>query len=304
MRRVIVLLLVLLVAAGARAEDLTIGTQAASDYLPAYVAQQRGMFARHGIAAKLIIVPNGGQVPAGLVSGSLQIGTLTTVLLLQAASQGIPVAAIAGGSVLVPGVRVGAAVTRPGVALAAPGDFAGHVVGISALGSFLHVLFAQWLEDGGADPAAVRYVEMPFPQLGDALKSGRIDAALLVEPFASRALQPGSFNAALPYLDHFPAGTLVNAWCVEPSWAAAHAEAIAGFRAAMAEAIEGIAADPAAARQDLGIWLKLSPEVAASLPMPRFALNLTDAQIDAWNAMAARQKLLDHPVPPGSVRLP
>jgi len=299
MRRIVAGMLCLLVLpCVARAESLVIGHQAATDYLPAYVAQQRGIFARHGIEATLQPVPNGGQIPAALVSGSVQVGTLTTVLLVQAASQGLPIGCIAGGSVLAPGVRVGAALICPGVALRNPGDFAGHVVGVSAIGSFLQMLFAQWLRDGGADPAGVRYVEAPFPQLGDVLKSGRVDAALLVEPFAARAEHSVPGATTLPYLDHFPPGTLINAYCVANDWARAHGATIAGFRAALDEAIAAIRADPDAARADIGTWLKLPPELVATLPIPAFDAHITAPQIAAWTAMAATQGLVDRRIDP------
>ena len=305
MRGIIAMLLGLLALPGvAGAETLIIGHQAATDYLPAYVAQQRGIFARHGIEATLQPVPNGGQVPAALVSGSIQIGTLTTVLLVQAASQGLPIGCIAGGSVLAPGVRVGAALIRPGVALRNPGDFAGHVVGVSAIGSFLQVLFVQWLRDGGADPASIRTIEAPFPQLGDVLKSGRIDAALLVEPFAARAEQSVPGATTLPYLDHFPPGTLINAYCVANDWARGHGAAIAGFRAALDEAITAIHADPASARADMGNWLKLPPAVAASLPIPAFDAHITAKQVAAWSTMAESQGVIDHGIDPASVLVP
>jgi NitT/TauT family transport system substrate-binding protein len=268
--------------------------QIATDYLPVQVAAAHGLFARHGLEVTLQPLPNGGQVPGALVSGSAQIGTLTIVLLLQAAGQGLPLVCVAGAAETAPDVLTGAALLPAGSPIGDARGFVGRTVGVSARGSFLDVLFEDWLARHGADPAAVHYAEAPFPQLPDLLRAGRIDAALLAEPFASRVLrtQPGS--RMIDMVADFPAGLMINGYAAERGWARDHAAAVAAFRVALGEAIAWIGANPDAARADLAAGLHMAPEVVAGMALPHFAPVVTPKQIADWAALLRRQGLLDH----------
>ena len=44
----------------------------------------------------------------------------------------------------------------------------------------------------GADPAQIRFVEMPFADMPAALAAGQVDAADLGEPYLSRELESGA----------------------------------------------------------------------------------------------------------------
>ena len=66
-----------------------------------------------------------------------------------------------------------AAVARNGVTIKDAKDFVGKKVGAPGIGAFLHVLFRKWLIDKGVDPKSVNFVEVTFPTMSDALKSGR-----------------------------------------------------------------------------------------------------------------------------------
>ena len=51
-------------------------------------------------------------------------------------------------------------------------DFVGKKVGAPGIGAFLQVLFRKWLIEKGVDPESVNFVEVTFPTMSDALKSG------------------------------------------------------------------------------------------------------------------------------------
>lgn len=297
MRAILLACLALCLGCGvprAQPTQLVLVHQVATDYLPVQVAARHGMFARHGLEVTLKPLPNGGEVPAALVSGSAQIGTLTIVLLLQAAGQGLPLVCIAGAAETAPGILTGAALLPPDSPIHDAAGFRGRTVGVSARGSFLDVLFEDWLSRHGTDPHDVHYAEAPFPQLPDLLRAGRVDAALLAEPFAGRVLrtQPGS--RMIDMVADFPPGLMINGYAADSTWVQAHRAAVAGFRAALAEAIAWISANPDEARADLAAGLHLNPDVMAGMRLPKFAPVLSPAQIEDWAALLRRQGLLDH----------
>ncbi|MFD2236575.1 ABC transporter substrate-binding protein [Aureimonas populi] len=71
-------------------------------------------------------------------------------------------------------------------------DLRGKTVSINVLGSGLMGPLTMYLEEGGLDPRRdIRLVELGFSGSEDALRSGRVDAAVMNQPFARNAESAG-----------------------------------------------------------------------------------------------------------------
>jgi len=74
-------------------------------------------------------------------------------------------------------------------------DLKGKVLGTNVYGSALYYFMVMWLKQHGLDPDKdVRIVETGFPAAADAIRSGRVDAAILVQPFALLAEDKGDLR--------------------------------------------------------------------------------------------------------------
>jgi NitT/TauT family transport system substrate-binding protein len=294
-RRLLAIALALAIPGGARAEGekITLGYTGVNEYMAAFVAADQGFFAAHQLDVALQLLPNGGVIPPALLSGTLQVGGITAPLLLQASAGGLELGVIAGASVVKQTNPNGSALARNGTNIHAPADFVGKRVGVSAVGSFYHVLFRQFLADEGVNPDQVTFVEVPFLQMGDLLRNGQLDAVTTTQPFLGRMLAAGYAYEVSPFTAHFPNGTLSNVYVATKSWAAAHPEAVAGLRAALAEAVAYIPAHRSEAEAAEAHWLKLTPELVKALPFSNYDAVVTPGQIADWNRMARNQHLID-----------
>src|SRR5689334_15860669 len=70
----------------------------AADFIPAFVAKEKGIFAKHGLDVTLQPTANIGLVPAALMSNQIQVGAATPNNLLAAAEAGLDVVGICGSS--------------------------------------------------------------------------------------------------------------------------------------------------------------------------------------------------------------
>ncbi len=77
---------------------VTIGFPPATDFLAAYVAKDKGFFAKHDIDAKMTLIPVVNNIPSAIVSGSVQIGMSTIPTFLQAVDGGLDLKLIAGAA--------------------------------------------------------------------------------------------------------------------------------------------------------------------------------------------------------------
>ena len=77
---------------------IAVGYGFASDFLPALVAQDEGIYAKHGLDVTLSVVQSSSMAPAILNSGSLQIAINTPPNLILAVAGGLDQVAIAGAA--------------------------------------------------------------------------------------------------------------------------------------------------------------------------------------------------------------
>src|SRR5437868_11020594 len=81
---------------------IQIGCTATSDCASAMVAVDEGIFKKHGLDAEMVPIGINSNIPAAILSGSIQIGGPTSTVFLQAADGGLDLVAVAGGTVMSP----------------------------------------------------------------------------------------------------------------------------------------------------------------------------------------------------------
>lgn len=146
----------------------------------------KGFYSDAGLDVHLQPAFNGEALNAALAAGSLDVITGTVVPVAQAYTHGIDLRVIAPGLIYDRGqgqsvvvvVAANSAVTKAA-------DLNGKTVAVNGLGDLTHLALLAWLGTNGADLKSVKLLEVPFPAVGPALDQGRIDAALLVEPFTT-----------------------------------------------------------------------------------------------------------------------
>src|SRR4030088_913184 len=179
---------------------IQIGCTATSDCASAMVAVDEGIFKKHGLDAEMVLIGINSNIPAAILSNSIQIGGPTSTVFLQAADGGLDLVAVTGASIMNPASNANiAAFVRNGITIKEPKDFVGKKVGAPGLGAFLHVLFVKWLVEKGVDPKKVNFVEVTFPTQNDVLKSGSVDAVLTAEPFVARMTAAGTGQVGARY---------------------------------------------------------------------------------------------------------
>jgi NitT/TauT family transport system substrate-binding protein len=253
-------------AASQAPAKITIGTGKEADFLPAFVARDKGLFAKHGLDANLVVMPTPSLVPPALVSGSVQIGASAPPNILLAADGGLDIVAIAGAARLVASNPKTSLVTRRGVTVAHAGDLAGKKVGVPDGNSVIGWFLRKWLIEHRVPVARVAIVETPVDQTGDLLKSGQIDAAALGEPLLSRIVAGGGATKSVDFVSQVNPDVLGTFWAATRTYAAANGPVIAAFRAALADAVAFIRSNrdeaKAIEQKELGFADPAMPEFA------------------------------------------
>lgn len=235
-------------AAGQTPMPIKVGLGPAVDFLPAFVARDQGIFAKHGLDATLLIVPTPSVVPPMLVSDSVQISYATPPNLLLANEGGLDLVAVEGAARLVKSNAKISFVTRSGVIIERAEDMKDRKVGVPGFNSIIDMFLRKWLLTHNVPVAQVGIVEAPMLQMGDLLKSGQIDAATPIEPIRGRIVASGAATRSLDFFSEVNPDVLGSFWMATRDWATAHRAQVEAFRASIADGIAFINEHPNEAR--------------------------------------------------------
>lgn len=272
---------------------ISIGCTATTDCASAAVALEDGIFKKNGLDAELVLIGLNSNIPAALLSESIQVGGPTPSVFLQATDGGLDLVAVAGASSTAQSTVDSAAVVTPAEsAIKDAKDFEGKKVGAPGIGAFLHVLFSQWLIDKGVDPKSVNFVEVTFPTMNDALKSGSVDAVVTAEPMLSRIVGSGTGKVVGYYLETIPDGRPQILYSSTRAWADANPEALAAFRASIDEAAKVVNSDPEKAKDAISRFTKIPLEVLSKMKVAHSDPRIETEQLDWWVGVMDKQGML------------
>ena len=272
---------------------IQIGCTATSDCASAMVAVDEGIFKKHGLEAEMVLIGINSNIPAAILSGSIQVGGPTSTVFLQAVDGGLDLVAIAGASVMsqVTNGNIGA-FARNGISIKEPKDFVGKKVGAPGLGAFLHVLFVKWLVEKGVDPKSVNFVEVSFPTMADIIKSGGVDVVLSGEPFITRMTNAGLGSVAARYGAELGRSEPIIFYAASRDWAEKNPETVKKFRAAIDEGAKIVGRDPEKTSAAISKFTKQPLELVKSVPPNKSEPSLKAEQLGWWVDVMASQKLL------------
>jgi len=190
----VVLTLPALVLGAAQPVRVRIGTASfSSSTLSLWIAQEQGIFAKHGIEAQTIYIRGGSTLVASLMASDINIAFTSGVSVLGAAAQGIDVKMLTSISSRVSWKLMAAPQIRKAQ------DLRGKRFGIQSIVGSTWMYSMLALEQLGLEP---RRDNITFLPIGDpvtmahALETGSIDAVVL-DPVLSRGLMSKGFPLLL-----------------------------------------------------------------------------------------------------------
>ena len=277
------------------------GYTAVTDFASVFVAKEEGFFSKRNLDVEPKFVPINSTIPAAVQSDSLQIGGPTPSVYLQSVDGGLDHVVVAGGGMTSKTLTGFGLVARAGSGIRSATDCVGRKIGVPGLGAFLHVTFRGWLKQSGVDYSKVTFIEAAFPQHGDLLRGGSLDAVVTADPFMSRITDSGAGYVASYYSTFLPDGQPTILYTARRDWVAKNAAVAKAFREAVVEAAAFMAkpANDAKVRAHIGKYIKLPPEVLAKAQISPPSPLITEKQLAYWVDLMKDQGMLK-----GSLALP
>jgi NitT/TauT family transport system substrate-binding protein len=251
-------------AGAAGVTTLKLGYVPYADDAPAFLAQEKGIFRKHGVNVEFVPAPNPVAAVAALTSGKQQLAFVTDPVLINANLQNTKLKCVAPvvGRQPADSARDGTTlIAGKGSGIKGVRDLAGKKVAMVQLNSLNSLDVQALAQREGIDHKSVQFIQMPFPQMPAALDQGRVHAAIIVQPFAQTAIDKGHTVINHPNAVLWPGGTTV-CFAALADYIDENAAAIKGFNAAMRESITYTKDHESEAKATLAKYLELTPEQA------------------------------------------
>lgn len=273
---------------------IVFGYTAVTDFASVFVAAENGYFKKRLLDVELKFIPINSTIPAAVQADSLQIGGPTPSVFLQSVDGGLDHVVVAGAGMTSKTITGFGLVARAGSGIRKAQDCVGKKIGVPGLGAFLHVTFRAWLKSQGVDYKKVNFVEAAFPQHGDLLRGGSVDAVVSADPFMSRITDTGVGYVASYYSTFLPENQPTIIHVARRDWVAKNPSAARGFREAVQEAAAFMAQpkNDAAVRAAIGKYIKLPPEVIAKVQISPAGPIVTEKQLNYWVDLMKDQEML------------
>jgi NitT/TauT family transport system substrate-binding protein len=254
---------------------------------------QKGFFTEHGLDVEVVPQQGGAAILPGLVSGDLQIGGSNVVSIFLARSRNLPVKIIA------PGTSVGADPAKDFSAVVVAGDspirsgrdLAGKTIGVNTLQNVNDVVIKSYLEAQGADASSVKLTEMPFPTMLPAVTQHRVDAALVIEPFATTAQNQGARVLFRPYVEA-KANLAIGTYSATEQYIRQNPEVVKSFQDGLAQTAAYVAEHPDEFRTALTTIAKVAPDLAAKVNLPVWRSDMDTASLEFFADRMVRYGLV------------
>jgi NitT/TauT family transport system substrate-binding protein len=223
------------VPALARADDLPLrmATINIDSTAQPYYAEDGGFFKAAGLKVDFQQFNNGQAIAAAVAGGALDIAVSNIVALTQAHARSIPFVIVAPGALYLASDPTTLMMVPKGSAINGPRDLAGKTVACNGINGIPEYCIRAWVDKNGGDSTTMKFVEMNFAQMMDALGSARVDAATVTEPFITEAKSTGRaigapFDACAPRF-------LLDVFIATRDWAQANHETVRRFQTANAQ---------------------------------------------------------------------
>jgi NitT/TauT family transport system substrate-binding protein len=253
----------------------------------------KGIFEKHGLDLELSTGSAGAAMLPAVSTGDLNFAIGNPLSVLTAVDKGLDMKIVSGFSGSnATGDDINGVVVRADSGINTFGDLAGKTTSVNALKTQGDLTILESAAIDGGDPAALKFSEMPFPDMEAQLDRKNTDAAWLPEPFLSKALaNPENKLLGYPNQKAIP-GLPTMVTFTSGKYAQENPEVVADFKAAMTETLAAAQGDQAGAKALLPTFMKMDAAVAEKLKMEPWNGAVPTEQLNKLGELAAKHAFL------------
>lgn len=254
---------------------------------------EQGFFADHGLELKVESGQGGAALLPAVVSGQMQFATSNPVSLMQAAEQGLDVRVIAHWTSAKSegGEDVNGVLSKADSGIDSAADLAGKTVAVNTLSGMGGLTIREAVRKDGGDPDAVKFAELPFPDMPAALEQGNVDAVWVPEPFLTILLDSGAHVVTYSSKEAVT-GHPTQLFFTSGKLAEEDPELVEAMTEAINETLDWAEANPDAVKAAVPSFLDMDPALLEKVRLEEFGSDLRREQLEQLGQLMVDDGLL------------
>lgn len=284
----------------ANAQGLTkirVGTIPIVDAAPLMIGIARGFFRDEGLDVDTTPAPGGAAILPSLAAGQFQFAFSNTTSTLLAIGEGLEFKFVTAGCSTGPkGPDLAGLMARTDSKIKDGKDLAGKRLAVNNRNNIMWIRASAWVDKTGGNSERVTFVEIPFPQMVDALVSGQVDAAMVNEPFLTVGLQTRGKDigvVAWPMSDTAPDG-VVSQYVATKDFIASSPQVIEKFARAFAKGTDWVIKNKGTPEWENAVasYTKIAPERLRATALPVYDRIIEPSKIQDMISLMQKYKIL------------
>ncbi len=274
---------------------MNVGTLPTDGSAGVFYAQELGYFKDVGLDVHIATMSSGPVVAQAIAGHAIDIGVVNVVTVSSAYLRGIHFKYIALADIASPRTRTDMMMVLKNSTIQKAADLNNKTIALNGLKDLQQVCAMAWVDKNGGDSKTLKFVEVPFPEMGGALVQKRVDAAMLVEPFvsASRATARSIGND----LTGVGSNYMIVGWVATDTWLATHGDVARRFKSAILKADAWANDHQKESAAILVRHSKLKPEIVDTMARAVSGTNMDVSLIQPVVDAALKYDIIDKPVP-------
>ena len=264
---------------GPEKTHLTVGALPIIDDAPLFLAIKRGYFKQEGLTVTPQIITQSTLALPDMLHGTVDIiGGGNYVSYFEGQTQGtFSIRVLTAATTCQPSSF--AVLALPGSGITGPAGLAGKTIAVNLTNNIQTLMTSAVLKADGVNAASVKYVAIPFPDMAAALKAHRVDAISVVEPFLTGAEHTIGAKVVMSECSGPTADFPLSGYFATTAWTKQYPKTARAFQRAMAKAQALAASDPAAVKQILPSYTKITAQAAQGINLNSFPATTDAAQL-------------------------
>jgi NitT/TauT family transport system substrate-binding protein len=264
-----------------------------------HAAIQKGFFAAEGLEVDTTPISGGAAGLPALAAGQVQIAFSNIVSTVLAESQGLGFKIIAPAATAPDTPPEGTAlVAAKGKGFKSGKDLEGKKVAVNNRANVIWLYSRAWVEATGGNPDRVTYLEVPFPQMTDAIKSGQVDAGVLVDPFMSAGINAGTLELVGWPFHTVQKGMSISHYATTDAFLKANPKTVAAFQRGLEKGIDWMNANAGSPEwlKIISSFTKLPEDRLKTLAVAPFRKTVDPKSVEASIALMRKHGMLAKPL--------
>jgi len=271
---------------------ITVAMLAVTNSAGLVLGKEKGFFSDAGLDVEIKDTPAASTVPS-VVSGGAQFAFTGIPPLINARANGLPIKAVA------PAAGYPTDLAKSQIRLVAPKgsplksakDLEGKKVAVDTLYQLPHLSLIQGLASEGVDTSKIKFVEIPYPSMIDAMASGKVDAADLGDPFLSQAMAAGG-TSLLSNGTGFDPGVTQVIWVASEKYISDNPDVVKAFAAAIEKSNTYAQEHPEEVRKIVPSYMKVPEKIASSMFLPEYTSTIDTSVFDVYSKIMSELGLI------------